>query len=67
MALYKVEGMTCQHCVNALTKALATVEGVTRVCEVSLARGEALLEGSATDEAVLRAVHAEGYRARRAG
>jgi copper chaperone len=58
----KVEGMTCNHCVMAVKKALSRVPGVERA-EVSLERGEALVEGNADLKALIRAVEAEGYRA----
>ncbi|WP_437673865.1 CopZ family metallochaperone [Sorangium sp. So ce131] len=61
-----IEGMTCGHCVQAVSKALAKVPGVTRVGEVSLERGEAAVEGSATVEALLAAVRDAGYEARAA-
>ncbi|XXX75398.1 cation transporter [Sorangium sp. So ce134] len=61
-----IEGMSCGHCVWAVSKALAKVPGVTRVSEVSLQRGEALVEGSATVEELVAAVRAEGYEAREA-
>ncbi len=35
----KVKGMSCQHCVNAVSKALAEIEGVTDV-SVDLTAGE---------------------------
>ncbi|MGK3999426.1 CopZ family metallochaperone [Sorangium sp. So ce1024] len=62
-----IEGMTCGHCVQAVTKALEKVPGVTRVVEVSVERGEAVVEGSASAEALVAAVHAAGYEARDAG
>ena len=62
MLKLKVEGMTCNHCVMAVKKALSRVPGVERA-EVSLERGEALVEGNADSKALIRAVEAEGYRA----
>ena len=41
----KVKGMSCQHCVNAVTKALAEIDGVSGV-KVDLAKGEATFEES---------------------
>lgn len=66
MATYKIEGMTCQHCVRSVERALGKVPGVEQVREVSLERGEAEVIGTPTDEAVVRAIEGEGYRARRA-
>ena len=36
----KVKGMSCQHCVASVTKALSEVDGITDV-QVSLEKGEA--------------------------
>ncbi len=49
-----VGGMTCQHCVASVTKALTGRPGVTGV-EVNLARGEARVSGQNFDVAGLRA------------
>ncbi|WP_022799217.1 CopZ family metallochaperone [Thermus islandicus] len=62
MLRLKVEGMTCNHCVMAVKKALLKVPGVERA-EVSLERGEALVEGEADPKALIQAVEEEGYRA----
>lgn len=39
----KIKGMSCNHCVMAVTKALSEVEGVSEV-QVDLGRGEAAFE-----------------------
>lgn len=62
MLRLKVEGMTCNHCVMAVKKALLKVPGVERA-EVSLERGEALVEGKADPKALIQAVEEEGYKA----
>jgi copper chaperone len=56
---YRVEGMTCSGCANAVTRALARLDasGV----EVDLAKGEVTLEGELDDAAVARAVAAAGF------
>jgi len=59
----KVEGMSCMHCVKAVTEALAAVPGVTGAPEVSLDRGAAKVEGSPDPEALVAAVKAAGYGA----
>jgi copper ion binding protein len=38
--ILKIEGMSCQHCVGAVTSALAALPGVEKV-KVSLEKGEA--------------------------
>ncbi len=52
----KVNGMTCEHCVMAVRKALERTPGVERVIEVSLDRGEALVEGRPDPAAVVAAI-----------
>ena len=59
-----IDGMTCGHCVKAVEKALAAVPGVSAVKDVSLERGEAVLEGRPDPKAVVAAIEEEGYQAR---
>jgi copper chaperone len=63
----KIDGMTCGHCVAAVTKALQAVPGVERA-EVSLAEGRATVthEGSLDTKALIAAVEEEGYSAKAA-
>lgn len=56
----KIEGMMCQHCVKAATKALEAVEGVTGVA-VSLEEKQAVVEGAASDEALTAVIVDAGY------
>jgi copper chaperone len=64
MITLKVDGMTCEHCVAAVSRALAQVPGVERVVEVSLERGEAIVEGHPDAGQAIAAVVDEGYAAR---
>ena len=57
-----IDGMTCGHCVRAVTEALERVPGATNVV-VSLERREASVDGVDVAAAV-KAVEAEGYAAR---
>lgn len=63
MITIKIQGMTCGHCVRAVTEALRGVPGVEAVLEVSLERGEANVQGTADPSALVRAVEVEGYKA----
>lgn len=63
MIKLKVDGMSCDHCVRAVKSALAGVEGVDTVVEVSLERGEAIVEGNPEVSALVAAVTEEGYSA----
>ena len=65
MIKLKVSGMSCEHCVRAVNQALAAVEGVDSVVEVSLERGEAVVEGTPELANLLPAVEEEGYSAER--
>ncbi len=58
----KVTGMTCQHCVMNVTKALKAVPGVESA-DVSLEKAEAVVSGSAGREALVQAVKTAGYDA----
>ncbi len=66
METYAIKGMTCQHCVRSVERALTKVPGVVRVVAVDLERAEARIEGSPEEGAVLAAIRDEGYEARRA-
>jgi copper chaperone len=59
---YTVSGMTCGHCVAAITEELAKLDGVTRV-DVDLTSGRVTVESnSLLDEAaVTAAVDEAGY------
>jgi copper chaperone len=43
MATVKIKGMSCNHCVMAVTKALNGIDGVSNV-KVNLEKGEALFD-----------------------
>ena len=58
---YVVTGMTCEHCVNAVTEEVARVAGVENV-SVDLAAGRVRVTGTAyTDEQIREAVDEAGY------
>lgn len=59
----KIDGMTCDHCVRAVTEAITGVAGVTDA-SVDLDAGAASLTGEGVDlEAVVAAITEEGYEA----
>lgn len=50
----KIKGMTCQHCVKMVTKALQSLQGVRNV-EVNLEKAEARIESDRLiDSEILR-------------
>ncbi|MEA3273883.1 MAG: heavy metal-associated domain-containing protein [Pseudomonadota bacterium] len=59
----KITGMSCQHCVKAVTDALSNVSGVTRVVAVDLDSGRATVEGDVDPQALAEAVKEAGYQA----
>ena len=52
--LFKVENMRCQHCVNAVTRALQALDPAAQV-RVDLARGEVEASGSFSADAAIAA------------
>ncbi len=61
----KIKGMSCMHCVAAVTKALTAVPGVTGA-EVDLKKKRAIVsfEGQVEDQALVDAVAEAGYEAK---
>jgi copper ion binding protein len=61
-ATYTVEGMTCGHCVKAVTEELSELAGVLDV-QVDLATGTAVVQSEAplTESEVKAAVDEAGY------
>lgn len=60
--VYTVSGMTCEHCVNAVSGELAAVPGVEAV-DVDLSRGLVTVTGDGyADEQVRAAVDEAGYQ-----
>ena len=57
-----VTGMTCDHCVRSVTKALHAGGGVKEVA-VSRDTGRARVDGNASPAALIQAVTKEGYQA----
>lgn len=67
-ATLKVTGMTCGHCVKAVTRALESVDGV-RQAKVELGAGRAIVEYDelrTSPGALASAVADEGYAAEEA-
>ena len=66
MEQYQVTGMSCAACSARVEKAVSAVEGVT-TCSVSLLTNSMGVEGTAKPEAIIAAVEAAGYGARKKG
>ena len=62
MKQYIVMGMSCAACSSRVEKAVSKVEGVEN-CSVSLLTNSMGVEGTASDEAVIKAVEDAGYGA----
>jgi copper chaperone len=62
MEKIKIQGMTCQHCVMSVTKALGTLPGVKNL-RVDLVKGEAAFENTQnlSPAALRKAVEDAGY------
>jgi copper chaperone CopZ len=58
-----IEGMSCGHCLNAVNKALATLDGV-EIDTVKIGRAELRFDPAKTDPSRIAAAVSEvGYRA----
>jgi copper chaperone len=62
MAALKIKGMSCNHCVMAVTKALGEIEGISDI-KVDLSTGEAsFAESGVVDmETVKEKIRKAGY------
>jgi copper chaperone len=59
----KVEGMSCNHCVNSIKNAVGALKGVTGV-EVDLAKKQVTVSytaGSVTLESITETIEDQGY------
>ena len=66
MEQYTVTGMSCAACQARVEKAVSKVPGVTS-CSVSLLTNSMGVEGTASSDAIIRAVTDAGYGASRKG
>ena len=66
MEQYHVTGMSCAACSSRVEKAVQGVEGVTS-CNVNLLTHSMIVEGSASDAAIIKAVEDAGYGAGKKG
>lgn len=58
---FQVQGMTCGHCVRAVTAAVQSVDPAAEV-KVDLAGGQVQVQSGADPAAMVRAIQEEGYR-----
>ncbi|MFO7727613.1 MAG: cation transporter [Desulfonatronovibrio sp.] len=63
MIRIKIQGMSCQHCVQAVTNALSDMDGITNV-KVSLENSEAVFNSSeeADMEKIKQTIEEAGYK-----
>jgi len=61
-SVLKVKGMSCQHCVLSVTKALSQLEGIKNV-QVDLAKGEVRFDNTknTASERIQKAITDAGY------
>lgn len=60
MATMKIKGMSCQHCVGAVIKALSAIPGISEI-QVDLQRGEASYRGDIAPETIKAAIEKVGF------
>ncbi len=63
MEKIKIQGMTCQHCVTSVTKALGSIPGIKNL-KVDLVHGEATFENTQNVSMpnIRKAVEEAGYK-----
>lgn len=60
---YRIEGMTCHHCVQAVTRAIEAIDGVERALVSLPDKAVVTLDpAKVTDDQIRQAVESEGYR-----
>lgn len=62
MHVFTVEGMTCGHCVKAVTQAVQTLDSAAKV-DVDLANKQVRVDSSANPAQIRAAIQEEGYQA----
>ena len=60
MKTYHINGMTCNHCRQSAERAILNVKGVNSV-SVSLEKGEAYVEGTASEDEICKAIDGIGF------
>ena len=60
MQVFKVQGMSCGHCVRAITQAIQDRDPTAEV-QVDLAEGEVRVASPLPSEELLEAIFDEGY------
>ncbi|WP_263140616.1 cation transporter [Pseudomonas sp. RIT-PI-AD] len=65
MQTFKVQGISCGHCVRSITQAIQALEPSAQV-QVDIAGGEVKVESALSAERIVAAISAEGYPARAA-
>lgn len=58
---FQVQGMSCGHCVNAVTQAVHSVDPQAEV-KVDLASGKVDVQSQQDRAAIARAIEEEGYK-----
>lgn len=65
MRVFNVQGMTCGHCVKAVTAAVQGQDAAAKV-EVDLAAKQVTVDSQLASEQILAAIREEGYEAQSA-
>ena len=62
MQVFNVQGMTCGHCVKAVTRAVQEQDAAAKI-EIDLAARQVRVQSELAPEQILTAVRDEGYQA----
>lgn len=65
MQVFNVQGMTCGHCVKAVTNAIKASDSGAEV-QIDLAKGEVSVQSVLANDRVIGLIEDEGYSAKEA-
>ena len=61
MQRFNVQGMTCGHCVKAVTNAIKGLDAAA-IVQVDLPTGEVIVESDLTEQQIVGLIGEEGYQ-----
>lgn len=59
--VFKIKGMTCQHCVANVTKAINAVEGVSAQVNLKKEEAHVVYDREVDDQKIINAIQQAGY------
>ena len=60
-SIFKIKGMTCQHCVANVTRAINTVDGVSARVNLKKEEAHVVYDREVDDQQIIQAIKQAGY------